>query len=179
MNKSPKEPGDAFENEVIDFLVRSVGSDLWIHKPEGKLPGDKILGASGLWEVDIIIEKPLKFIEDEPRTKTGNVRSGTLEHDPLPRAVIECKWAGPIAAEKRQKGSSLDSNLARAYEHLNDIHLKNQQTKLFVVVSRLPIRGEQSRDYLLLFRNIGVGFFNFGDPSDRQRLVEEVTTLIP
>ncbi len=151
MKKNPKAPGDAFENEVIGFLVKSVGSGLSIHKPEGKLHGDKIQGASG----------------------------GTLDHDVLPRAVIECKWAGPIAAEKRQKGSSLDSNLARAYEHLNDIHLKNKETKLFVVVSRLPIRGEQSRNYPLLFRNIGVVFFNFGDSRDRQRLVEEVTSLIP
>jgi hypothetical protein len=179
MKKTAKEPGDAFENEVIDFLAKSVGPALWIHKPEGKLLGDKIQGASGLWEVDIIIEKPLKFIEDEPATTTGDVRSGTVEHDPFPRAVIECKWAGPIAPEKKQKGSSLNSNLARAYEHLNDIHLKNKETKLFVVVSRLPIRGEQSRDYRLLFRNIGVGFFNFGDSADRQRLVEEVSSLIP
>jgi hypothetical protein len=179
MKKSPKEPGDAFEKEVIGFLVKSVGPALWIHKPEGKLPGDKIQGASGLWEVDIIIEKPLKIIENEPTTTTGHIRSGTMDYDALPRAVIECKWAGPIAPEKRQKGSSLDSNLARAYEHLNDIHLKNKETKLLVVVSRLPIRGEQSRDYRLLFRNIGVGFFNYGDSADRQRLVEEVTLVIP
>jgi len=167
MKKNPKESGDAFENEVIGFLVDSVGPGLWIHKPEGKLSGDKIPGASCLWEVDIIIEKPLEFAGSEQ------------PYDVRPRAVIECKWARPIAAEKRQKGSSLDSNLARAYEHLNDIRLRNEETRLFVVVSRLPVGGEQSRDYPLLFGNIGVGFFNFGDPAERQRLVQEVTSLIP
>src|SRR5437667_8446770 len=71
-----------------------------------------------------LIGTPLVISGQTPMV-IGNVTSATLEHDLVPRAVLECKRAGPIAPEKRQKGSSLDSNLARAYRTLNDIHLKN------------------------------------------------------
>ncbi len=129
-----------------------------------------IEGASGDWQADIVIGVGGHFDPEPTKVEGIETRSGTL---PMPRVVLECKYAEPA-----DSGSSFDTNLARAYVRLNDIHLKQSHLKLIVVVNREPRTGEQSRNYRKLFGNIGVQFLNFNDLEDRAQLKQEALRAV-
>jgi hypothetical protein len=155
--QNPREKGNQFEKLVIEFLKSVLGESVYVG---GSL--SPIEGASGAWQADIIIGTGGR-VESEPREVDGmKVFDETM---PTPKAVLECKYAEPA-----DSGSSFDTNLARAYRSLNDIGLKNNDLKRFVIVNREPRKGEQSRNYRKLFANIGVEFLNFNDLADRERL---------
>jgi hypothetical protein len=128
-----------------------------------------IEGASGAWQADIIIGTPSHFESQVHQVDGIQVRDGTL---PIPKAILERKYAEPA-----DSGSSFDTNLARAYRQLNDIGLKDENLRRFVIVNRESRKGEQSRNYRKLFANIGVEFLNFNDIEDREHLKVEALKI--
>lgn len=154
-SRSSKEKGERLENEVFQTISTVLKDRLLVSR---HLP---VVGSSGEWETDITINEPGHF--------NSRTRSGTLGPE---RAVVECKYAGPGVSP-----GTYVTNLARAYMHLNDLRSKNKDLRLFLVVSRLPEKGESPRDPTVLFNQIGVSFVNFNDETERAKFLSEVAAL--
>jgi hypothetical protein len=114
------------------------------------------MGSAGDWEADITLNEPGDF---DPKTMSGSLGPE--------RVVIECKYSGVDVSP-----GSYVTGLARAYMHLNDIRIKSKDIGLFLVVNRMPKKGESPRDCQVLFENIGVGFVNLED-HDKERWFRE------
>lgn len=139
---------------MFSLVGKAVPKDLVVRRAR------PVIGSAGPWKTDIAINDPGDF--------DSQSNSGDLGRE---RAVIECKYLSPDVS-----AGSYPTNLARAYTSLNDIRLENK-AKLFLVVNRMPEKGEDPRDTRKLFETIGVTFVNFGDESHRRRLVEEIESL--
>jgi hypothetical protein len=139
-----------FERSIRQFLMDAL-------KGKASVLASNVRGASHRWPVDIAVYQLSQDFDTE-----------------TPKAVVSCKYTSPYVKIR----NTYDTNLARAYMELNDLHLKDASMKLFLVVNRPRKNSDVKRDYKTLFQNIGVRLVDYGEIADRKTLLDELTQML-
>lgn len=86
-------------------------------------------------------------------------------------AIVSCKKVKEGAASP-----TYWSEMSRTYMELNDLKINSElgNPKFFLVVNRYCMKGENDKNYPVLFKNIGVQMVNFYNDDERGKFADQL-----